>query len=150
MPNAYLWLKLVHVIAVIMWVGGVIMNAVIFSVYKRDGAAMQVLQRGMMKTSMVVLMPGSLLTLITGIVMMFMLGGHPPVWMLWGLIAGPLSSVIGTVFARRTAMELGRLGASGSGDAATVARLQNRIGMLTTLMILILLSTVAMMVLKPF
>ncbi|MEO5511165.1 MAG: hypothetical protein ABIV28_07635 [Longimicrobiales bacterium] len=145
----YIWLKVVHVLAVVIWVGGITTIAILANLFSRDAVAMGVLGRGMIAAGRAALMPGSIIALITGIAMLVVTGGKPPFWMLWGLIAGPGSGVIGGVFIRRTAMELVAVLASGDAGTARAEALRNRFKMLTTLNVLLLLSAVLLMVLKP-
>jgi uncharacterized membrane protein len=145
----YIWLKVVHVLAVVIWVGGITMIAILVNLFSRDAAAMGVLGRGINAAGRYALMPGSIIALLTGIAMLVVTGGKPPFWMIWGLIAGPGSGVIGGVFVRKAAMQMGGLLASGNADSAAAEGVRSRLRTLTILNVLLLLSAVVLMVLKP-
>ncbi len=148
MTSSYLVLKTVHVLAVVIWVGGTVTFAAMARVFSRDAAGMRMLGTAGIAAGRYLLMPGSIVALITGLIMMIQVGGHPPLWMLYGLIAGPGSGVIGGMFIRRTAMALGEALSRPDG-AGRVDALRSRLTLLTIVNVTLLLSAVAVMVVKP-
>jgi uncharacterized membrane protein len=150
MGNGYLIVKVVHVISVIVWLGGMVMIAGLVTLYIRDANAMRVLGGAMVRVGHVLFMPASILTLVSGITLMFMLGGHPPFWMIWGLVAGPGGSIIGTVVTRKAGMQLGQLMAKPGVTEAELEPWRARMKTSIYANVLLTMSAVVMMVLKPF
>jgi hypothetical protein len=121
MFSAYTLLKFVHVAAAIVGVGGAF--------------AMTLLN--------------ALLTLLAGIGLVTLTGGHMALWTGWGLVGVFGSLLLGAVLIGRTSRELALVVATPAGDAARAMVLRGRLATYGMLNLLILFSTVAVMVLKP-
>jgi uncharacterized membrane protein len=104
--------KLLHVLAVIVWVGGVLTVNVLQVLVGggRDRAARGSLLRLGDLYGRAVIAPAAALTLVTGIVRVEQIDvGYGTFWVVWGLAAVVGSLVLGATMIRATNVELGRL-----------------------------------------
>ena len=145
-------LKFVHIVAAIIWVGGVItltlLNVRLAST--RNGAAMAALSSVGGFIGQRVFGPAAGLTLLAGIATALN-AGFPmrSLWIIWGFLVILLSFGMTATLTRSTSQRLGVLAAAPNRDAAQIAVLQRRLWMLTVLNVLLLLSAVWAMVAKP-
>ncbi|MFL5640031.1 MAG: DUF2269 family protein [Gemmatimonadaceae bacterium] len=153
MINAYGVLKFVHVLSVILWVGGVAgLSVVTFRVAReRNREVLSVLVRHATSFGQKVVGPASGLVLLTGLAMV--VTGHlrfGTFWVMWGMGGIAAHFLMGATVIRRRTMEVGRL-ASGqqSGDDAALFSAARRLAQMQLIYIILLASVVAMMVLKP-
>jgi uncharacterized membrane protein len=148
----YLILKFVHVVSVIVWVGGMIMLMLLNRAVIKSGddtVARALGQQGG-KLSMTVFGPAFLVALITGIGMVqtgdLSWGAF---WINWGMAGAFLSMILGGMLTGRTAKRLGQEVAAGKATPEHIAATQKKIMLYATLNLLLLLSIVWMMVVKP-
>ena len=148
--NGYAVLKLLHVLAVIVWVGGALTaNVLVWRVARAgDRAALTSLMGSLTGIGRGMTGPASLVTLLTGIGMM--LAGrldHTALWIQWGFAGVVIHFLFGPVLLRRAGMEL--FASLTSGDDARFAAARQRVGRLNVVYLLVLVSVVSVMVLKP-
>ncbi len=152
MDTTYGILKLLHIIGVIAWVGGSVTLGVIYSRLQRTGdhAALGALTTHGETFGRLVIGPSVLLVLITGIVMVRHAGiGFHSFWVSWGFVGLIGSFLTGGVLAGRARRALERAAAAGTAGDAGAAALRRRISILSGINVLLLLSVLWAMVLKP-
>jgi uncharacterized membrane protein len=145
-------LKFLHVLSVIVWVGGMIMLLLLNRRLARlgDPAVMRALGQQTGALSMVLFMPAVLVAVITGIGMIQVADlGFGRTWIMWGLIGTVVSFILGGVLTGGTARKLAQQVARGEIDQAGAAKVQQRILMFAVLNLILLLSIVWAMVAKP-
>jgi len=145
-------LKFLHIVAAIVWVGGVItltlLNLRLASM--RDGAAMAGLSSVGAFFGQMVFGPAAAITLIAGIATAVSAGFQMrSLWIIWGFLAILISIGLGATLIRGTIQRLGALAVTPNSDGAQIAVLQGRLRLLNALNILLLLSAVWAMVSKP-
>jgi uncharacterized membrane protein len=144
--------KFLHIVAAIIWVGGVItltlLNARLAST--RNSAAMAALASVGGFFSQRVFGPAAGVTLLAGLATALN-AGFPmrSAWIIWGFLVIVLSIGLNLALLRPTAQRIGALAASPEGERAQLPALQRRLSMLTALNILLLLSAIWAMVAKP-
>jgi uncharacterized membrane protein len=144
--------KLLHVLAVIVWVGGVLTVNVLQVLVGggRDRAAQGSLLRLGDLYGRAVIAPAAALTLVTGIVRVEQIDvGYGTFWVVWGLAAVVGSLVLGATMIRATNVELGRLAGEGSADDPRWSALRRRAATLFAVNLLMLVSAVWAMEFKP-
>jgi uncharacterized membrane protein len=144
--------KLLHVLAVIVWVGGVLTVNVlqVLAGGGRDRAAQGSLLRLGDLYGRAVIAPAAALTLVTGIVRVEQIDvGYGTFWVVWGLAAVVGSLVLGATMIRATNVELGRLAGEGSPDDPRWSALRRRAATLFAVNLLMLVSAVWAMEFKP-
>jgi uncharacterized membrane protein len=145
-------LKFLHVVAAIVWVGGVITMTVVNMrlASTRNSAAMAALAGVGGFLGQRVFGPAAALTLLAGIATALTAGfSMRSLWIIWGFAAILLSIVLGATLTRVTLQRLGALAATPNSDGAQTAALQSRLWMLSAVNIMLLLSAVWAMVAKP-
>jgi uncharacterized membrane protein len=148
----YNWLKFIHVVSVIVWVGGLVMLMLLNRRLAKTSPPEVVRALGQQggALSMVVFMPAVLLTVITGIGLV-QVGrlGFGQTWIQWGIIGAVVSFIVGGVLTGGTARKLAQQIARGEVDAAQAAAVQRRIMMYVLVNLVVLLSIVWAMTFKP-
>jgi uncharacterized membrane protein len=148
----YNFLKFLHVVSVIVWVGGMLMLLLLNRRLARLGQpeVMRALGQQSGAVSMVVFMPAVLVAVVTGIGMV-QVGNlrFGSTWVMWGIIGAIVSFILGGVLTGGASRKLARKQASGEIDAAGAAAVQRRILMFAFLNLALLLSIVWAMVVKP-
>ena len=148
----YNTLKFIHIVSVIVWIGGMIMLTVLNRRLAKSGPPEVVRALGQQSgaLSMTLFLPAVLITVITGIGLV-QVGrlGFGQKWILWGIIGAVVSFVVGGVLTGGTARKLAQQMARGEVDAAQVAAVQRRIMVFVFVNLLVLLSIVWAMVFKP-
>jgi uncharacterized membrane protein len=142
--------KFLHVLFVIVWVGGVLTVNVMQVLTGRgqDRAAQESLLRLSDLYGRAVIAPAAALTLLTGLVRVEQINvGYATLWVVWGFAAVVLSIAIGATLIRTTNADLRRLAAA-PGDPRW-ATLQRRAAILYGINLLLLLSAVWAMEFKP-
>jgi uncharacterized membrane protein len=150
--NLYSVFKFLHVVAVIVWLGGLFTTSIMTARVAREGnpSATLSLVRQSVFIGRSVMGPAAAVALIAGIVMVIDGGiGFGTLWIAWGLGAIIVSMGLGATVIRRSGEELGRLLASEKHDEGAVTAAQRRLGTLGMINLLILVSAVWMMVVKP-
>jgi putative membrane protein len=91
MPDAYAWLKVLHILAVISWMAGLFYLPRLF-VYNAENAGksdvvtvFEVMERRLLKA---IMRPAGLVSLVSGLALVVLGGwGHPmPQWLVWKLV----------------------------------------------------------------
>ena len=148
----YNWLKFIHVVAVILWIGGMVMLLLLNRAFARvnDQAAARAVGQQGGALSMKLFLPAFLVTFVTGIGMVQVgdLSFGAP-WISWGMTGALLSMIIGGLFTGRNARKLGQQIARGEIDPPAIAAAQRKILIFAVLNLLLLLSIVWVMVFKP-
>jgi uncharacterized membrane protein len=143
------WLKLIHVLAAIVWVGGNVLTVIHGA---RAGASSDPADRiRFAKDALVsgrVFAASGILTLIAGVWMVLReeFWGFDQAWISIGFIGILLGAILGPAFYAPQAKAL--IAESEAGDPAAEAR-GRRIGQVSTLEVLVLLVVVWAMVFKP-
>jgi uncharacterized membrane protein len=147
------WLHFLHVLSVIVWLGGVIALNVL-SVWAGRGPD-RAGQRALLRVSdlygRAVIGAAGALTLITGLLLVWQLDlSLTTLWVAWGLIGLVASIILGATLIRASQADLRRLTEDPSADdqPRRLAR-QRRAALLYTINVLLLLSIVWTMVFKP-
>ena len=152
MINLYSVFKFLHVVAVIVWLGGLFTTTIVTARMAREGneSAMASLMRQSGFIGRSVLGPAAAVALIAGVVMVIDGGiGFGTLWIVWGVGALIVSMGLGATVIRRSGEQLGRLLASERRDEEAVMSLQRRLQTLSVVNMLVLLSAVWTMVTKP-
>ena len=151
MLTLYGLLKTLHVLSVVVWVGGV---AALWTVTVRLGragnrAGVAALLPSAMRYGQRVAGPAALVVLATGIVMSVVghLGG--PLWVQIGFVGIVLQIVLGATIVRRNWSELGRLVSASSADDVRFDAVVRRTSLTNWVYLLIMLVIIGAMVLKP-
>jgi uncharacterized membrane protein len=140
--------KFLHVLAVIVWIGGVLTVNVLQVLVARghDRAAQASLLRLGDLYGRVVIGPAAALTLLTGVVRVEQIGvGYGTFWVAWGIAAIVASIALGATLIRANNAALGRLAAD---DPLWPSRLR-RAATLYGVNLLLLLSALWAMEFKP-
>ena len=147
----YLSLKFVHILAVIVWLGGLvcvgIVNLRLARTTERSLQAALASQNEFLGAR--VIAPAAGLTLLAGLAIVVV--GHLglPLWVIWGLGALVLSMLLGATLLRRATVELRERLASDSASDREVASVQRRLAMLHGVNLAVLVSAMWAMVFKP-
>jgi uncharacterized membrane protein len=153
----YLWLKLVHVLAMVMFVGNIVTGVFWHKHALRTGDARLVAHAmdGVLRSDRLFTMPGVLLLVASGVLAAVAGGLHMlrTGWILWSIV---LFAVSGIVFGmrltplQRRMRDLAQAGAtSGTFDRAAYERLSRQWDFWGAVATLAPLVAVALMVLKP-
>jgi putative copper export protein len=149
--SIYNTLQFIHVVAATLWLGGsvalALMNARLSGKLDRDGTAVLARQSGWVGS--VIFGPAAIVTLVAGIGMLAVVDLGEPLWVAWGFIVVFASIILSTGFIRRLARRLVQLSSAAEPDLATVSATRARLGLLNGLNMLLLLSAVWAMVVKP-
>jgi len=149
--NLYLWLKFLHVAAVTVWLGAAV--AVVFTLGRVaaavDRTAAAALAGLADSIGIRLIAPASALTLVTGLLTMWV--GHVgmPPWVAWGVLVNLSVFVAGGTVIR---IGIGRLAAllrDPQASEADIARARVRMRRIIALAIALLFSVALGMVLKP-
>jgi uncharacterized membrane protein len=148
---AYVMLKLVHVLSVIIWIGGM---TALWSVAIRLGkAGNRATLAALLPTTMRYLQfaaaPASLLVLITGIIMIVLARLGPALWVQLGFAGIVVLFVLGATLVRRNWMQLGRLVSASPADEARLAVAVRQVRLTTWAYLLLSAAVIVIMVLKP-
>jgi uncharacterized membrane protein len=143
-------LKVLHVLAVILWLGGGTALFVITArlLKARDRTALATLLPQTARFGPTIGGPASLLVLLTGIAMVIVGRlGFDPLWVSWGFAGILVHFLFGIVVMRKIAQALGQ--AVGSGDDRLIAAAGARWRVASTVYLLIMTSVIIVMVMKP-
>lgn len=152
MPGWYAILKVVHVLAVVVWVGGAIALAGVTMRLQRAGdratLAAFIPQAGRYGHTMGA--PASLLVLLTGIAMVIVGNvGFRPLWVSWGFAGIVLHFVFGALVLRKRNIALAAAAAASPVDEGRIADAGSRLRVATAVYLLIMASVIVVMVFKP-
>jgi uncharacterized membrane protein len=146
------FLHLVHIVSVIIWVGGVItLNVLAVRVGRGPDRSVQAeLLRLSDVYGRIVIAPAGVLTLISGILLVNEYDmSFATFWVAWGLIGLFASVILGATLIRATQADLRRMTEHPTGDDALRLSRLRRAAILYAVNVLILLSIVWAMVFKP-
>jgi uncharacterized membrane protein len=150
--NAYGFLKLLHVLSVVVWVGGVAGLSVV-TWRLRSERNREILAALLRQTSTVgqfIAGPASFVVLITGPMMVGMAHiGFATFWVLWGFAGLTAHFWIGATALRRRTSALLKLATAGSGDDTAIDVAARRLWSAQLIYLGIMAAVVAAMVLKP-
>ena len=152
MDSLYLWLKFVHVVAAVVSVGGFFALTVLNARIARAGepAAAAALGQQSEVFGRTVLGPAMGILLIAGLWMAGQFGiPFTDLWIVWGLVGFVLFILLGVVGLGRTGAELGQVARTAGANDPRVDALRQRMSLLGWLSLLVLLSVIWAMVLKP-
>jgi uncharacterized membrane protein len=152
MDSLYLWLKFVHVAAVVVWVGGVVALTVLNARLGRAGDPAAAAAMGQQSEAFgrTVIGPAMGVALLAGLWMAGQFGiPFTALWIVWGLVGFVGFFVLGVVATGRAATELGTLARTAGSADPRVGALQQRLGLLGALNLLLLASAIWAMVFKP-
>jgi uncharacterized membrane protein len=144
--------KFLHILAVIVWVGGVLTVNVlqVLTGKGHDRAAQASLLRLSDLYGRAVIAPAAALTLLTGLLRVEQIDvGYGTFWVAWGITAIVLSLALGATLIRVTNAELRRIAADTPADDQRWPTLQRRATILFAINLLLLLSAVWAMEFKP-
>lgn len=148
----YLWLKFLHIAAVIAWLGGFFALTFLTARLARggDGTALAAVGRQSGIYGQQVIPVTMLITLLAGLGMAFQVGFRlDALWIAWGWMGIIVTVLLGVLPIRRTGEALAaQARAAGPADPAVQA-LQRRLLFWNTLVLVLLLSIVWAMVVKP-
>ena len=152
MLNAYNVLKFLHVLAVILWVGGV--SGLSFVTWRlrreRNREVLAALLNQATTFGQRVAGPASFIVLLTGPMMVGMAKiGFGTFWVLWGFAGLTAHFWIGATALRRRTSALLQLASVGSGDDAALLLAARRLWSAQLIYLAIMAAVVAAMVLKP-
>ena len=152
MDSLYLWLKFVHVVAAVVSVGGFFALTVLNARIARAGepAAAAALGQQSEVFGRTVLGPAMGILLIAGLWMAGQFGiPFTDLWIVWGLVGFVLFVLLGVVGLGRAGAELGEVARTAGANDPRVDALRQRMSLLSWLSLLVLLSVIWAMVLKP-
>lgn len=152
MFTIYTLFKFVHVLAVIVWVGGLTTIALITARLGReqDRSAQAAMSRQTAFLGQIVIGPSAGVTLIAGIVMVVDSGiGFDTLWIVWGLVGVVVSMGLGATVLRKAGEQLNELAPTAEPGDPRVVALQSQLRVTGLFNLLLLVSVVAMMVFKP-
>jgi uncharacterized membrane protein len=150
--NAYGILKFLHVVSVIVWVGGVTgLSLVTWRLRtERNREALTALLRQGPLFGQRVTGPASGIVLLTGPIMVGMAHiGFGTFWVLWGFAGLTFHFWFGATVLRRRGMALAQLASSPSTDDAALLAASRSLWTAQLIYIALLIAVVAAMVLKP-
>jgi uncharacterized membrane protein len=150
--NAYGVLKFLHVLAVIVWVGGVTgLSLVTWQLRtERNRDVLSALLRQATSYGQRIAGPASFIVLLTGPMMVGMAHiGFGTFWVLWGFAGLTAHFWIGATALRRRTSALLRLASAGPGDDAAIVAGARRLWSAQLIYLAIMAAVVAAMVLKP-
>jgi uncharacterized membrane protein len=148
----YALFKFVHVVAVIIWIGGVCALSVINARLTReqDRAVLMALLRQSGFYGAAIIAPAAVMTLIAGMATAGSAGlRFDSLWLTWGLLAILGSLLLGALPIRMTTAQLGKLTPIAESDDPRLIAARQRLTLLNAINVLLLLSTVWAMVFKP-
>jgi uncharacterized membrane protein len=149
--DIYTLFKFLHVVAVIVWIGGVVTLNILGARIARehDGPQLASLGRHAAFYGRAVLGPAAATTLVAGIVMVAVGGlSLATPWIAWGLGMVLLSLLLGATLIRSTTQQLSTV-APADPTGPRVLALRRRAATLSLINLALLLSAVAAMVFKP-
>ena len=147
----YVVLKLLHLLAVVVWIGGVTALSVVTGrlIVARDRATLGALFPHSMAYGQRMAGPSSILVLITGVWMMIA-GKITPhaFWIIWGFLGIIVHFVFGATIMRKRGMAFAKL-VSTPGSDEELAAAGARLRIANLIYLLIMISVIGAMVLKP-
>ena len=152
MLNAYGVLKFLHVLSVVVWVGGVTALSIVTWRLRRERnrAVLAALLGQATVFGQRIAGPASFIVLLTGPMMVGMAKiGFGTFWVLWGFAGLTAHFGIGATALRRRTSALLQLASADSGDDAVLVVAARRLWSAQLIYLAIMAAVVAVMVLKP-
>lgn len=151
MLNLYGVLKFLHVVSVVLWIGGVTALWLVTLRMARAGdyAAVTRLQPVVTRYGQSVVGPASGIVLITGIWMAVIGELLPTPWVAIGFTGILIHFILGATLVRRNWMQLGKLAADPARDDARFRAIVSRTAVTSSIYLLVMIAVIAAMVLKP-
>jgi uncharacterized membrane protein len=150
--TVYNLIKFIHIVAVSVWIGGIVTAGILNARVARTGdrAAMATLGQQTAVLGRMLMGPSGAITFIAGFVAVLDAGiEFTTLWVVWGMVAVFLSMFLGAGPIRRTGEELAIGASNPKPEQARVAALGNRLRTLNAVQLIILFSAVWAMVFKP-
>lgn len=150
--NVYAWLKFLHVLSVIIWIGGITALAVVIwrVTGERNRTALVELLRQATVYGQRIVGPASGVVLLSGLAMVGMAHiGFATLWVVWGYAGILIHGVTGGVFLRKRIAELSQIASAPSGDDAALIGAGRRLWTTQLIYLLLLATVIAAMILKP-
>jgi uncharacterized membrane protein len=150
--TVYNLFKFLHLVAVIVWIGGALTLGILNVRVRRtrDRSAMAALGQQSAVLGRTLIGPAAASAFVTGLVMIADAGvAFTTLWVLWGTIAIALSMILGAGPIRRTGEELANGASNPGSEPGRVAALGNQLRTLNAINLIILFSAVWAMVFKP-
>src|SRR5262249_24714126 len=150
--DTYHLLKFVHIVSVVLWVGGSFTLAVVVGRAARpdDRALLSNTLRQAAFYGRAVSGPASLLTLLTGMGMLLTLGiSAEALWVRWGFVGMLVHIVLGATVLRRAMQRLLTLAAAPETAAEALNAAVRRLVLVNAAYLAMLLSVVGAMAIKP-
>jgi uncharacterized membrane protein len=152
MLEPYNLLKFVHLVSITVWLGGLYSLNVVnmrFARTRQPEVVEALLSQGNF-IALVIFTPASLLTLLSGTILVTTLGlSFKTLWVAWGLGGVLVTFLIGIGLIRPTAVQLAREGAMSAPDEQRMNALRRRMRWYGALNLIVLLSIVWVSVAKP-
>ena len=145
-------LKVVHVLSVVVWIGGAAAFAAVTAQLLRasDSATLAGFLPRSIRFFQTMGGPSSVLVLLTGIVMVIVGRiGFRPLWVSWGFAGMLLHFVWGAMVMRKRTTNLAAAVSATPADEARIAEAGRSLRVATLLYLLITTSVIVVMVLKP-
>lgn len=151
MISLYIALKFVHVLAVIVWVGGVVAVSVLNArlTATREPAVIRAVAEQSGFLGRTLMGPSALVTLLAGIGLLFVTGFGMRLWVVWGLVGAFGSIAVGAGVLERSAGRFAALASSPETAVPALSAARRHLVRWSWVNILLLVSTVAAMVFKP-
>jgi uncharacterized membrane protein len=150
--NAYGLLKFLHVLSVIIWVGGITGLAVVTwrVARERNRMALAALLRQSTAFGQGIVGPASGIVLLSGLAMVRLSHiGFGTFWVWWGYGGIAVHGFTGGIFLRKRVAALSEIASAQSGDDAALISAARRLWTTQLVYLLILATVVAVMILKP-
>jgi uncharacterized membrane protein len=150
--NLYDFLKSVHVLAAVIWVGGAFTMQLLGTraVSSRDPQKMAAFGQSAEFMGTRVFMPASLVVLVFGVWAVFEGSwSWGDFWILWGLVGVLFSAIVGASYLGPESARVGALSAQRGADDSEVVRRRDRLVLVSRIELVILLTVVFVMVTKP-
>lgn len=143
--------KFLHIVAVIVWIGGYVSTRLLggFVLRHENRTVFAAVLRQARTLGGELVLPAAVFTLLSGIAMMAVTGWGVPLWIAWGFAAIVLSVALGVIAHRPLEAELLERSQSESTDDVPLAAIHRRLAVVSIVNVLLLLSAVWAMVFKP-
>ncbi len=150
MGSGYDWLKLGHVLGVIVWLGGSLTLTVLGSMLARadDPTVLKAFNKQASFYGPVVVGPASLLTLLTGLGLAGIGGFFRSPFVHIGFLGIVIHFIFGPVLMRRSALRIDAILSAPQLDKAALRQASGRLTLLSLIYLTVMLVVVVTMVLK--
>lgn len=152
MLNWYTILKYIHVLSVVIWIGG--LTGLVIVTWKiareKDRALLSILLRQTNAYAQGVAGPAAGFVLLSGLAMVWLGNiGFGTFWVWFGYLGVLIQGVVGGFFIRKSATELLALTSAASGDEAALAVASRRLRNTQVIYLILFAIVIAGMVIKP-